>query len=108
MYNIFFVYFIFRFTETAVQAIQEASEAYLVGLFEETNQCAIHTKRVTFLPKGMQLVRRIRGENFYHIINILLEISKLDKKTKKYIGKDKNFRISCWKNMVPEKVIEFT
>ncbi|KAG8550173.1 hypothetical protein GDO81_027882 [Engystomops pustulosus] len=40
----------------------EASEAYLVGLFEDTNLCAIHAKRVTIMPKDIQLARRIRGE----------------------------------------------
>ena len=64
--------------------LQEASEAYLVGLFEDTNRasqrggpdiflfltslfafrlvCAIHAKRVTIMPKDVQLARRIRGE----------------------------------------------
>ena len=42
--------------------LQEASEAYLVGLFEDTNLCAIHAKRVTIMPKDVQLARRIRGE----------------------------------------------
>ncbi|KAK6049704.1 core histone H2A/H2B/H3/H4 [Cooperia oncophora] len=42
-------------------ALQEASEAYLVGLFEDTNLCAIHAKRVTIMPKDIQLARRIRG-----------------------------------------------
>lgn len=51
-----------RFQSTAVQALQEASEAYLVGLFEDTNLCAIHANRVTIMPKDMQLARRIRGE----------------------------------------------
>ena len=46
----------------AVAALQEASEAYLVGLFEDTNLCAIHAKRVTIFPKDIQLARRIRGE----------------------------------------------
>ena len=41
---------------------QEASEAYLVGLFEDTNLCAIHAKRVTIMPKDIQLAHRIRGE----------------------------------------------
>jgi len=41
---------------------QEASEAYLVALFEDTNLCAIHAKRVTIMPKDIQLARRIRGE----------------------------------------------
>ena len=43
-------------------ALQEAAEAYLVGLFEDTNLCAIHSKRVTIMPKDIQLARRIRGE----------------------------------------------
>ena len=51
-----------RFQSSAIQAIQEASEAYLVGLFEDTNLCAIHAKRVTIMPKDIQLARRIRGE----------------------------------------------
>ena len=51
-----------RFQSSAVMALQEASEAYLVGLFEDTNLCAIHAKRVTIMPKDMQLARRIRGE----------------------------------------------
>ena len=51
-----------RFQSTAVLALQEASEYYLVGLFEDTNVCAIHGKRVTIMPKDMQLARRIRGE----------------------------------------------
>ena len=46
----------------AVLALQEAAEAYLVGLFEDTNLCAIHAKRVTIMPKNIQLARRIRGE----------------------------------------------
>merc|ERR1712086_1007525 len=52
----------FRFQSSAVLALQEASEAYMVGLFEDTNLCAIHAKRVTIMPKDMQLARRIRGE----------------------------------------------
>ena len=51
-----------RFQSTAVLALQEASEYYLVGLFEDTNMCALHGKRVTITPKDMQLARRIRGE----------------------------------------------
>ncbi|KOB72742.1 Histone H4 [Operophtera brumata] len=51
-----------RFQSSAVMALQEASEAYLVGLFEDTNLCAIHAKRVTIMPKDIQLARRVRGE----------------------------------------------
>nr|UXY88283.1 histone H3 [Cryptomonas curvata] len=51
-----------RFQSSAVLALQEAAEAYLVALFEDTNLCAIHAKRVTIMPKDIQLARRIRGE----------------------------------------------
>jgi histone H3 len=51
-----------KFTGIALMALQHASEAYTVGLFEDTNLCAIHGKRVTIMPKDIQLARRIRGE----------------------------------------------
>merc|ERR1711967_230257 len=40
-----------RFQASTISALQEASEAYIVGLFEDTNLCAIHAKRVTVMPK---------------------------------------------------------
>ena len=51
-----------RFQSSAINALQEAAEAYLVSLFEDTNLCNIHAKRVTIMPKDIQLARRIRGE----------------------------------------------
>ena len=51
-----------RFQSQALQALQEATEAYIVGLFEDTNLCAIHAKRVTVQKKDMDLARRIRGD----------------------------------------------
>ena len=51
-----------RFQSAAVMALQEASEAYLVQLFENANLCAIHAKSVTIMPKDMQLARRIGGK----------------------------------------------
>ena len=51
-----------RFQSSALMAIQECTEAYMVGLFEDANLCAIHAKRVTLMPKDIQLARRIRGE----------------------------------------------
>ena len=51
-----------RFQREAIAALQEAAEAYLVGLFEDTNLCAIHAKRVTIAPKDIQLACRIHGE----------------------------------------------
>ena len=51
-----------RFASDALFALQHASEAYTVGLFEDTQLCAIHGKRITIMPKDIQLARRIRGE----------------------------------------------
>lgn len=51
-----------RFQGSAILALQHSAEAYLVALFEDTNLCAIHAKRVTIMPKDIQLARRIRGE----------------------------------------------
>lgn len=51
-----------RITSYALMALQEAAEAYIVGIFEDANWCAIHAKRVTVMPKDIQLSRRIRGE----------------------------------------------
>jgi histone H3 len=49
-----------RFQSAAVSALQESAEQYLVGLFEDTNLCAIHAKRVTIMPKDVALARRLR------------------------------------------------
>jgi histone H3 len=51
-----------RFQSMAALALQEASKAYLVGLYEDTNLCTIHAKCVTIMPKDMQLAHHIRGE----------------------------------------------
>ena len=51
-----------RFQGSAVLALHEATESYRVGLFEDTNLAAIHAKRVTIMPRDVQLARRIRGE----------------------------------------------
>ena len=56
-----------RFTSPAIQAFQEASEAYAVGLMEDSNLCAIHTKRVTIMPKDMQLVKAIRRDRHFSL-----------------------------------------
>ena len=52
-----------RFQSCAIMALQEAAEAYLVGLFEDTNLLAIHANRVTILKKDMDLARRIRQDS---------------------------------------------
>jgi histone H3 len=51
-----------RFQSTAILALQEATEAYLVSLLEDSNLCAIHAKRITIMPKDLLLARRLRGE----------------------------------------------
>jgi histone H3/H4 len=51
-----------RWQATALAALQEAAEAYLVTLFEDANLCAIHSKRVTIMRRDIQLARRIKGQ----------------------------------------------
>ena len=46
----------------SILALQEASEAYLIGMLEDTNLAAMHAKRVTIMPRDMILARRIRGK----------------------------------------------
>ena len=79
-----------RFQSHAVLALQEAAEAYLVGLFEDTNLCAIHAKRVTIMPKDIQLARRIRGERAQVLADSNLYRRRKKKKRKKnldsYVG----------------------
>ena len=53
---------VLRVSPAVVMALQEAVEAYLVLLFKDTNLCVIHAKRVTIMPKDIQLAKRIHGE----------------------------------------------
>ena len=53
-----------RFQSLAVLALHEASEAYMVGMFEDTNLAALHAKRVTIMPRDILLARRLCGELF--------------------------------------------
>uniref|UniRef100_A0A7S0S3Y9 Core Histone H2A/H2B/H3 domain-containing protein n=1 Tax=Chlamydomonas leiostraca TaxID=1034604 RepID=A0A7S0S3Y9_9CHLO len=53
---------VWKFKRDALAALQEAAEAYIVALMEDTNAAAIHAKRVTIMPKDMQLALRLRGE----------------------------------------------
>ena len=52
----------FRFQASALSALQEATESYIVGLMEGSNLCAMHTQCITIMPKDMQLAHRIREE----------------------------------------------
>ena len=54
----------FRIQKTALLALQEAAESYLVGVFTDTNLCAIHAKRVTIMPKDMQLAIKLQKSAF--------------------------------------------
>ena len=56
-----------HFTADSIAALQEAAEAYLVWHFEDTNLCATHPIRVSIMPKDIQLVRHIHGENLKNI-----------------------------------------
>ncbi len=53
-----------RFSSSSILALQEAAEAYLVGLFEDSNLLCLHAKRVTISSRDMALARRIRGSKF--------------------------------------------
>ena len=52
----------YRYTKDAMLALQEAAEAHLIELFKDSNLLVIHAKRVTLMPKDIQLARRIRGD----------------------------------------------
>ena len=52
-----------RFQSSALMALQEVGEAYLVGLFKDSNLSAIHAKCVTIMPKDIQLAQHICSEH---------------------------------------------
>ncbi|XP_031215364.1 uncharacterized protein LOC116082629 [Mastomys coucha] len=83
-----------RFQSSAVMALQEACEAYLVGLFEDTNLCAIHAKRVTIMPKDIQLARRIRGERKEENMNHFQQ--KCGKPEKSTRGSSTKLQVACY------------
>ena len=57
-----------RFQSTAIAALQEVAENYIVGLFEDVNLLAIHARRVTIMPRDIRLALRIRGDHHrWHI-----------------------------------------
>ena len=49
----------------ALAALQEATENFLVGLFEDVNLLAVHAKRVTLMPCDIRLALRIQGDHFH-------------------------------------------
>lgn len=52
----------YKYQVAALLALQEAAEAFLVYLFEDTNLCCIHARRVTIMPRDIHLARRLRNE----------------------------------------------
>lgn len=52
---------ILRWQLSAISALQEAAEAYLVAFFEDCNLAAIHARRITIMQKDIHIVRKIRG-----------------------------------------------
>ena len=54
-----------HFQSTAIAALQEAAENYIVGLFEDVNLLAVHVKRVTVMPRDIRLALRIRGDQYH-------------------------------------------
>ena len=67
-----------RFQSSTVMALQEASEAYLVGLFEDTNLFAIHAKRVTIMSKDIQLARTKLNASLVKLCRLFLVENMLD------------------------------
>ena len=53
-----------RFQSTALAALQDAAENFLVGLFEDVNLLVVHARRVTVMPQDIRLVLRIQGDHF--------------------------------------------
>lgn len=51
----------FRWSANAMEALQQATEAYIVGLMEDGVLCSLHAKRVTLMVRDVQLAQRIRG-----------------------------------------------
>ena len=66
-----------RCQSQALVALQEAAEAYLVGIFEDASLCSIHAKRMTLMKQDMELAKRIRGESHYDF-RVQGELSKQD------------------------------
>lgn len=58
----------FRIQSKALEALQEAAEAFLIRFLEDTNLCAIHARRVTIFPKDMNLVKMLKHEQLFNAL----------------------------------------
>ena len=54
-----------RFQSTAIAALQEAAENFIVGLFKDVNLFAVNAKRFTIMPRDIRLALRIRGDHYH-------------------------------------------
>ncbi|CAD8067883.1 unnamed protein product [Paramecium sonneborni] len=53
-----------RFQSSAILALQEATEAFIVNMLEDSVICAHHARRITVMQRDINLARRIRADNF--------------------------------------------
>ena len=53
-----------RFQSTAIAALQEAAENFIIALFEDVNLLAVHAKRVTVMPRDIRLALQIKGDHY--------------------------------------------
>ena len=54
-----------RFQSTAIAALQEVAENFIVGLFKDVNLLAVHARRVTIMLRDIRLALRIRGDHYH-------------------------------------------
>ncbi|KAF7372260.1 histone H3 [Mycena venus] len=96
-----------RFQSSALRVLQEAAEAYLVNVFEDTNLAAIHAKRVTVQPRDLALARRLRGKRqmntgadsrefrgFANHCEVFMKVKTDVKARKKAEGEDNDIRMT--------------
>ena len=79
-----------HFPSTAIAALQEAAENFIVGLFEDVNLLAVHARCVTIMPQDIQLALRIKGDH-YHWQNSSEDTSYYERHEKRSEGATYNF-----------------
>ena len=78
------------FQSTAIAALQEAAENFIVGLFEDVNLLAIHARCVTIMPRDIHLALHIRGDHHrWHISSE--DSSRYERHEKRAEGATYNF-----------------
>ena len=79
-----------RFQSTAIAALQEAAENYIVGLYEDVNLLAIHARHVTIMPRDIHLALCIRGDHYHWHISSEVP-SRYERHEKRAEGATYNF-----------------